>query len=270
MSEFPLAQSPQQPSIGRLSAITTILREDLTVLGRVFRAQAQGLVPMELPQDNRKLPIPDVATAWDIVDALLHGTVPDSPMTCRQVVLTLRRWLEDVPFPHDVNLELVDFANLLIGHLQNPEVRARYGCHGDYALDVVKAAKTFGMHVYTMEHYLDFPLNLKTAETLFAAGQYSAESVTLTSRPHVSGSLSFPQDLLLVRVYPCEDEETASAFHFSMHEAGHAYQRHSRTQYAGWQWYLTGLPFLDHVARSLGLSIWTPIELGSQGPRRSP
>lgn len=124
----------------------------------------------------------------------------------------------------------------------------------DAAVEETKKAEalgTPGIYVYTLPHYLRYPVDPDTRRTLLKVGHSSTDAY---DRAASQGRLTaLPEDPILLRIYPADASATVERdFHEWLRSADHA---GSRTQRGGSEWFLTSTKFLDRIARSKNLEI---------------
>jgi hypothetical protein len=91
----------------------------------------------------------------------------------------------------------------------------------------------------------------QTNRTLLKVGHSAVDVFTRVASQ--SRTTALPEDPMLLRIYPCDESARAERqFHDRLTRAGHL---RPDTTYAGKEWFLTTVDFLDGVASELGLEI---------------
>lgn len=115
-----------------------------------------------------------------------------------------------------------------------------------------EAQRNPGVYVYSLPIYLAHPVEADTKRTLLKVGHSAVDVFCRVATQ--SRTTALPEDPILLRVYPCEASARVEAqFHDSLARVGHL--RPGITSYAGKEWFLTTVDFLDELATDIGLQI---------------
>jgi hypothetical protein len=120
-----------------------------------------------------------------------------------------------------------------------------------------------GVYVFTLPHYLRYPVDTETGNTYLKVGH--SQSGVVNRFIEQTRTTALPEDPILLRVYPTENaEEMETEFHRLLVAGGHL---RTTGASAGREWFLTNLDYLDEIAGRLGLeTIRTKVVSGRVPP----
>lgn len=239
------------PAYDRRAEVERILAQDQSVLGNVWRYEQEGLTPTEMMEREGVGTVGFVYSYRSLIRTLVNGEVPSSPTLSIQNARRVRSWLKKLPLSDELRSDLVDLESRLMSRgsdaaAQSDEV--------DAAVQETKKAEadgTPGIYVYTLPHYLRYPVDPDSRRTLLKVGHSSTDAYY---RAGSQGRLTaLPEDPILLRIYPAEASAAVEKeFHEWLRAADHS---GTRTQRGGSEWFLTSTKFLDRIARSKSLEI---------------
>lgn len=110
-----------------------------------------------------------------------------------------------------------------------------------------------GVYVYTLPHYLHYPIDPRTGRTLLKVG--CSDSDVIARFRAQTRITALPEEPILLRIYRTGRDAagvTETKFHSLLEAADHC---RSVARSAGTEWFLTHTRFLDEIAKTLGLEI---------------
>jgi hypothetical protein len=235
----------------RRSEVEAILASDDTLLGRVYRYDLAGRTPLEMAEEEGNAGPGFVYGYRTALRALLDEEIPTSTTLALAAARRVRRWLKSVDMSAELRADLQRLEQRLMSKADNVEAQL------DEAEDAVKASEaaeakgTPGIYVYTLPHYVRYPVDPETGKTFLKVG-HSAKDVYY--RAGAQGRLTaLPEEPILLRIYAVNESAAAEkTFHAWLRDADHMA---ARTKRAGAEWFLTSTKFLDRIAQSLGLQV---------------
>jgi hypothetical protein len=235
----------------RQAEVETILLNDDTLMGRIYRYGLEGKTPTEIAEaeDNQT---PAFVYNYRIqLNALLTWEVPTSPWAARGVAAKLRQWLRSLELSDDLRRDLIAFEATVQSRAEDPEAQA---VEVDKAVKKTKQAEsdgTPGVYVYTLPHYLKHRVDEESGKTLLKVGHSAKDAYY---RADSAGRLTaLPEEPILLRIYPsAASAATEKQFHAWLNAADH---NGVRTRRAGAEWFVTSTKFLDRIAQALDLEI---------------
>lgn len=245
------ADNGQQPQYDRRAEIEAILADDDTLLGRVYRYDLAGRTPLEMAEEEGNASPGFVYGYRSTLKALLEGEIPSSTNLAVAAARRVRKWLKTVPMSSELRGELQALEQRLTSKADNVEAQL------DEAEDAVKASEaaeskgTPGIYVYTLPHYVRYPVDPEAGKTFLKVGHSAKDAYY---RAGSAGRLTaLPEEPILLRIYAVQESAAAEkTFHAWLRDADHVA---ARTKRAGAEWFLTSTKFLDRIAQSLGLQV---------------
>lgn len=235
----------------RTAQVEAILEADQSLLGRIYRYERDGLSPREIADLEGNKGIAFVYNYRLQIQAMLSGEVPSSPWAARSAAQKLRKWLQTREMDPRLREDLQRLEATCQSRADDPEAEAE-----EVNQAVAKTAKAEdegvpGIYVYTLPHYLKYPVDGDSGKTLLKVGHSSRDAYY---RAGSAGRLtSLPEDPILLRVYPASESAAREKdFHGWLRDADHTA---GRTRRGGSEWFITSTKFLDRIAESLGLEV---------------
>lgn len=235
----------------RVAEVEELLAHDDAREGRLWRWYRDGKTDAEWQVANHVKTAP--TNARHTIAALTHGVVPNGPSYAEVDAGVIRRWLDTKDMSGDLRQVLTEQLRVLV------QVAARPRAAGATARSPSRSAaplpadlqRSPGVYVYCLPFYLVHPVDVETGRTLLKVGHSSVDVFSRVAKQ--SRTTALPEDPVLLRIYPCDSSSRAEAqFHRRLIRAGHV---RPDTTYAGKEWFLTTLDFLDVIAADLGLDI---------------
>lgn len=241
----------------RSKEVQDLLEEDDTALGNVWRYTQEGLTPKEMAERDGLSTLGWVSNYKSLIAVLLQGHIPDSPSLALAGARRIRSWLKAKNLSNELREALTEQESLLMSRAEDREAQVEEVSTAVRASKEAEATGTPGIYVYTLPHYLRYPIDLKTGRTLLKVGHSSTDAYY---RAGSQGRLTaLPEDPILLRIYPVTDSAQAEkSFHQWLKDADHI---GTRTIRGGSEWFVTSTKFLDHIAVSKGLEIIVVNEL---------
>jgi hypothetical protein len=240
-----------QPSFNRQSEVEALLAVDETVLGRVWGYLQEGLTPKAMAEREGTVGTGFVSNYNSLIAVLRDGRIPDSPSMAQAGARRVRSWLREKELTSALRAALTEQESLLTSRAEDKRAQAAEVAEAVKATVDAEASGTPGIYVYTLPHYLRYPVDAVTGKTLLKVGHSSTDAYY---RAGSQGRLTaLPEDPLLLRIYPVAASAAAErGFHEWLRDADHA---PSRSRRGGSEWFLTSTKFLDRIARSNGLDV---------------
>jgi hypothetical protein len=159
--------------------------------------------------------------------------------------------MKSKPISDELRTALIDQEHRISANVGNEAAAEHEIAEAVRATETAEALGTPGVYVYTLPHYLKYPVDSETGKTLLKVGHSSTDAYY---RVNSQGRFtSLPEEPVLLRIYPADQSaEVERVFHEWLRMADH---QGTRTRRAGSEWFLTSTKFLDHVASSLSLDI---------------
>jgi hypothetical protein len=248
-------------SYDRTVEVEALLDADETTLGRVWRYLREGLTAKEMAE-REGLP----TTGWvsnynSLIAVLRDGRVPDGPSLAQSGARRIRSWLKGKTLSAQLRAALTEQESLLTSRAEDRRAQAAEVADAIKATEDAEASGRSGIYVYTLPHYLRYPVDAATGKTLLKVGHSSTDAYY---RAGSQGRLTaLPEDPILLRIYPVEASAAAERdFHEWLRDADHAA---SRTRRGGSEWFVTSTKFLDRIAKSKGLEVIVVNEFEVEG-----
>lgn len=236
-------------SYDRAAEAEATLATEMSRLGDTFRGDREGL---SLERQAELVGAKGGNYGYNnrvTIKALTDGTIPAGPTLALQSARRLRTLLKRTDLSPELRADWV---------LLEEQLTARADDHVAVEAEEVATAKatteaeltgTPGIYVYTLPHYLKYPVDLESGKTYLKVGHSSRD---VLHRAKSQGRFTaLPEDPILLRVYPVDaSNEAEKEFHEWLRMADH---QGARTRRGGTEWFLTSTKFLDHIAAHLGL-----------------
>lgn len=236
----------------RVAEIEAILGRDEAREGRLWRWYRDGKTDAEWQAVNRVKTAP--TNARHTIAALTYGVVPSGPSYAEADARVIRRWLNTKNLSSDLIDALTAQLRLLEQAAQGPRT-VGFAKHASPQLAATRSAQAQrlpGVYVYSLPIYLAHPVEVGSKRTLLKVGHSAVDVFSRVAAQ--SRTTALPEDPILLRIYPCDASARAEGqFHDSLTRAGHL--RPGITSYAGKEWFLTTVDFLDEIAIERGLDI---------------
>lgn len=235
----------------RRPEVEALLAGDETVLGNVWRYRQDGLTPKEMAEREGTVSVGFVSNYNTLIAVLMDGLIPESPSLAQQAARRIRSWLRDKQLSPSLRESLTEQESLLTSRADDRRAQAVEVAEAIKATEAAEAAGKPGIYVYTLPHYLRYPVDVPTGKTLLKVGHSSIDAYY---RAGSQGRLTaLPEDPILLRIYPVEASSLVEReFHEWLRDADHVA---SRTRRGGSEWFVTSTKFLDRIARSKGLDV---------------
>ena len=232
----------------RVAEVEGLLGRDEAREGQLWRWYRDGRTDAEWQAAKNVKTAP--TNALHTIAALTHGVVPNGPSYAEVDARVIRRWLSTKDMSSELAEVLTAQLRLLDQVAASPRSagpRTRGRTVGTGSPEAQRAA---GVYVYGLPWYLAHP-DAQTNRTLLKVGHSAVDVFSRVASQ--SRTTALPEDPMLLRIYPCEASARVEAhFHGRLTKAGHL---RPDTTYAGKEWFLTTLEFLDGVANELGVEI---------------
>jgi hypothetical protein len=235
----------------RVAEVEALLNQDERREGRLWRWYRDGRTDAEWQATNGVKTPP--TNARHTIAALTFGVVPGGPSYAKVDAGVIRRWLDTKDMGTELRAVLTAQLRLLdkvAGGLGPAGTKQAFGRPAP-----VRSPGNHrhpGVYVYSLPIYLAHPVDAESGRTLLKVGHSAVDVFSRIASQ--SRTTALPEDPVHLRIYPCEhSSRMEAAFHDSLSQSGH--RREGITSYAGKEWFLTSLEFLDAVAIGLGLEI---------------
>lgn len=235
----------------RRAEVEAILKQDDTLLGRVYRYDLDDLTPVQMAEKEGNAGPGFVYGYRTTIRALLDEEIPGSTNLALAASRRVRKWLKSVPMTPQLRADLQSLEQKLTDKAENVEAQLEEAEDAVKASEEAEAKGTPGIYVYTLPHYRRYPVDPDTGKTFLKVGHSSRDAYY---RAGSAGRLTaLPEDPILLRIYPVKESAAAEKeFHAWLKDADHI---GARTKRAGAEWFLTSTKFLDRIAKSLDLDI---------------
>jgi hypothetical protein len=239
------------PPYSRQAEVEAILAADDTLLGRIYRYGLDGLTPVEIAEAEGNASPGFVYGYRTALRALLDEEIPTSTTLALAAARRVRRWLKSIDMSAELRADLQRLEQKLSSKADNVEAQLEEAEDAVKASEAAEAKGTPGIYVYTLPHYVRYPVDPDTGKTFLKVGHSAKDAYY---RAGSAGRLTaLPEEPILLRIYPVAESAAAEKkFHAWLRDADHL---GARTKRAGAEWFLTSIKFLDRVAHSLGLEI---------------
>jgi hypothetical protein len=236
-------------SFDRTTEVETLLREDETRIGKVFRHLEAGVPATEIADLEGWGTRP--TSAERIIRVLRDGHVPVGPTLASQDAGRVRSWLRTKQMSPALTADFQRQLEQLEAAASNTAAQIEETEAQVAATERAEASGRPGIYVYTLPHYLRHPIEPETRKTLLKVGHSSVDALHRANAQ--ARFTALPEDPILLRIYPAEESgRVEREFHNWLRDADHAQPRSRRS---GTEWFVTSTKFLDRIARSLDLEI---------------
>ncbi|HEU5222460.1 MAG TPA: GIY-YIG nuclease family protein [Candidatus Lumbricidophila sp.] len=236
-------------SYERRAEAEEVLETEASRLGDTFRGDRQGL---SLEQQAERAGANGGNYGYNnrvTIAALIEGVIPSGPTLALQAARRVRTLLKRTDLSAELRKDWVELEQQLTARAEDRSaVEAEDAASVRATLDA-ESRGVPGIYVYTLPHYLKYPVDPDTGKTYLKVGHSARDAV---HRAGAQGRFTaLPEDPILLRIYPTEQSgEVERRFHEWLRMADH---HGARTRRGGTEWFLTSTKFVDHVARELGL-----------------
>jgi hypothetical protein len=248
-------------SFDRRAEVKALLDADDTALGDIWR-QMQKNLSVEQIAHERGVQAGVIYAFQRTIRVLLDGEVPEKPFVAAGNASRIRSWLKKKTMSEDLRAQLMDQERAIAANVDNTNAAEEELADSIKATQDAEAQGVPGIYVYTLPHYLKYPVDRDTGKTLLKVGHSSTDAVY---RANSQGRLTaLPEDPVLLRIYPTgASSGIEKQFHEWLRKADHYGARSRR---AGSEWFLTSTKFLDHIAATLDLEVRevNPLEVGDE------
>ncbi len=235
----------------RRSEIESILEQDQTLLGRVFRYERSGLTPHQIAAEEGNENPNFVYNYRTQLRALLDEEIPTGPSLATQTARRVRKWLKARSISDDLRRSLIDLEARLTHKAEDVSAQLDEAAEAAGRSESAEAKGAQGVYVYTLPHYLRHPIDPESGKTYLKVGHSSRDAFYRAGS--AGRRTALPEDPILLRIYPTDGSaEAEKTFHGWLRDADH---QPARTSRGGSEWFLTSTRFLDRVARSLRLTV---------------
>lgn len=232
----------------RVAEVEALLSTDDAREGQLWRWYRDGRSEAEWQVAKSVKTAP--TNARHTIAALTYGVVPTGPSYAEVDARVIRRWLNSKTMSNDLRGVPSAQLSLLDEVAKGPRSAGTSGPRQSTRPAAPQTPPTAGVYVYGLPWILAHP-DPETNRTLLKVGHSSVDIFNRVASQ--SRTTALPEDPMLLRVYPCDESARAEAqFHDRLTRAGHL---RPDTTYAGKEWFLTNLDFLDGVAAELGLEV---------------
>lgn len=246
----------------RHAEVGAVLLADTSRLGDTFRGDQEGL---SLAQQAERAGARGANYGYNnrvTITALMDGTIPVGPTLALQAARRLRTLLKREDLSPELRADWVALEEQLTRRAEDRQAVEAEEAATAKATSEAESMGTPGIYVYTLPHYLKYPVDPETGKTYLKVGHSSRDAM---HRAGAQGRFTaLPEDPVLLRIYPSvESASIEKRFHEWLRMADH--QGH-RTRRGGTEWFLTSTKFLDHIADSLNLERLTvnDLEVGDE------
>lgn len=194
------------------------------------------------------------------IRVLLEGELPTAPSVARNNARRLRSILKHKNLSPETGAELGRRLAILEARAEDPVARKVEDEQAVEATSRAEEQAVPGVYVYALPHYVRHPYDEDSGRTLFKVGR--ADRSVIRRFREQTRTTALPEDPVLLRVYPCEEDDSGrheKRFHALLEAADHD---RSKARTGGTEWFLTSLKFLDEIATTLDLEIREITELG--------
>ena len=244
--------------------------ENEELRGRVWKLSAEGKSSQQIGEELGTPTYGWVDSYKRNIRAIEYGELPSAPSPAKQCGSALRGFLKK----HKGSLSeptcsrLQTLANECDRIARDPEKRALQEEKLQAQTARSGKPKIAGAYVYSMQHYLDNPVDesdenpFTDNRTYFKVGQAKDVHKRFAEQSSKGARTVLPEPLVLLRIYEFERhdaenledrlKEIEKKIHEHLIAADH---RRNRQKNAGTEWFVTHLKFLDSTARLLNLHI---------------
>lgn len=238
----------------RRAEVDALLEADETVLGTVWRSLQQGKTVAEIADEEGTTQGP-VYSNRGLINALLDGTVTNSPFVARQHAARIRSWLRQKPLGSELRSDLEKQEQALSAVSDDPAALQRVDEAALAASISAESENLPGVYVYTLPHYWRYKVDADNDRTYLKVGSSQSD---VYSRVRGQRTTALPEDPWLLRVYVTNDAAAVEQKFHRMLDVADQHRAESRR--GGREWFLTSLRILDWYAADQGLEIRRPNE----------
>ncbi|MHA3683743.1 hypothetical protein ACXR2W_05755 [Leucobacter sp. HY1908] len=233
----------------RAAEAEAVLLTDQSRLGDTFRGDRDGLTREEQAEMVGAKTVNYGYNNGVTIKALVDGTLPSGPTLALQAARRLRTLLKRDDLSQELRADWALLEEQLTLRAEDRLAAEAEDTATAKATTEAESVGTSGIYVYTLPHYLKYPVDAETGKTYLKVGHSSRD---VLHRAGSQGRLTaLPEDPILLRIYPSPASgETERKFHEWLRMADH---HGARTRRGGTEWFLTSTKFLDHIATELGL-----------------
>lgn len=251
------APPPDEPTTGdrdpydRRVAIVALLENEDTLLGRTWRYEQEGLDPQQMTDREGQSTTGWVYSYRKYLRVVLEEEIPEAPIVASRAGGKIRTWLKNPDLEPRLREDLGALEAVLRSRADD-----RHAFDDEVARAVqtgiaAEASGTPGVYVYTLPHYLKYPVDEESGRTLLKVGHSARDAYYRAGSQKRLTAL--PEEPILLRIYPAKASSEAEAeFHGWLRDADHPNGRGRRS---GSEWFVTSTKFLDRIARSLTLEV---------------
>ena len=246
----------------RKAETEAILATDPSRLGDTFRGDRDGLSPEEQAERIGAKYSRYGYNNRGTIAALIEGALPTGPTLAQQAARRVRTLLKRDDLSDELRSDWVELERQLTLRAEDRVATEAEDAATAKATMDAEATGTPGIYVYTLPHYLKYPVDPDTGKTYLKVGHSSRDAIHRANAQ--ARFTALPEDPILLRIYPTTDSGTVeSRFHEWLRMADH---HGARTRRGGTEWFLTSTKFLDHIAESLSLEQLTvnDLEVGDE------
>ena len=234
----------------RRAEVEALLAQDTSVLGHLWVYEQEGLTPQEMAEREGTVNTGWVSIYRMLVRVLRDGEVPTAPSMATTAARRVRKWLKNPSLSPSLRAELEAQEALLTSRAED---RSAVAEETETAVETSKRAEAAGrpgVYIWSLPHYLNYPVDQKRGHTLYKVGHSSVDAY---NRVRDARWVALPEDPVLRRIYPVDASAAAEReFHEALRAADHFQQVNTK---GGTEWYLTSLRYLDYIARRMGLEV---------------
>ena len=233
----------------RHAEVEAVLLADPSRLGDTFRGDRTGLA-LEQQADLAGAKYSNYGYNNRVtISALMDGTIPAGPTLALQSARRLRTLLKRDDISPELRADWVTLEEQLTLRAEDRLAVEAEEAATAMATSEAESVGTPGIYVYTLPHYLKYPVDPEAGKTYLKVGHSSRDAM------HRVGAqtrfTALPEDPILLRIYPADESAAVERqFHEWLRMADHY---GARTKRGGTEWFLTSTKFLDYIAESLKL-----------------
>jgi hypothetical protein len=249
----PLEEGPVRPNDEVRDELVTLLEEDQSRLGEVYRALQRGLDAGAIAAE---LELGTSGFVWNyerVIKAVLDGNLPSAPTVALGAARRYRSILKSAVLSHAARSYLETNLRELERRADDQTARGIEIQQAQQQTQAAEERNDVGIYVYALPHYLRYPFEPDSGRTLLKVGR--SDSDVMMRFKNQTRTTALPEEPILLRIYRTDGNTTApveAAFHRLLVAADHS---RSVSRSAGREWFVTSTRFLDEVAKVMKLSI---------------
>lgn len=241
----------------RKTEVEAVLQTESSRLGDTFRGDREGL---SLDRQAALAGVKGGNYGYNnrvTIAALIDGVIPAGPTLALQAARRVRTLLKRPDLSPALRADWVLLEQQLTARAEDRVAAELEDAATTKATVEAESTGSPGIYVYTLPHYLKYPVDPDSGKTLLKVGHSSRDALR---RAGSQGRFTaLPEDPILLRIYPTsESSATEKRFHEWLQMADH---QGNRTRRGGTEWFLTSTKFLDYIADSLNLERLTVNDL---------